>query len=115
MELIANRLLIIDRGRKVVEGSMGELMDPERLVVRIGTGDDIAAQSILSTGEWGLRLRPAAGNGLVLDLSREEIPRLVNDLVARKVDILSLEPVHTLEDYFLNLTNARAHVDAPAH
>jgi ABC-type multidrug transport system ATPase subunit len=115
MELIANRLLIIDRGRKVVEGSMGELMDPERLVVRIGTGDDIAAQSILSTGEWGRRMRPAAGNGLVLDLSREEIPRLVNDLVARKVDILSLEPVHTLEDYFLNLTNARAHVDAPAH
>jgi hypothetical protein len=90
-------------------------MDPGRLVVRVGTADDAAAKGVIGSCEWAQRLRPADGNGIVMDLSREEIPRLVSDLVARKVDILSLEPVHTLEDYFLNLTNAQADVDARAH
>ena len=115
MELIANRLLIIDRGRKVVEGSMRELMDPDRLVVRITTRDDIAARAQIAGGAWAERLRNEPGDGLVMDLSREEIPRLVSDLVGMRVDILALEPVHTLEDYFLTLTNARAHVDAGSH
>lgn len=112
MELIANRLLIIDKGRKIVEGSMKELMDPDRLVVRIGTTDDDSAKSLIASGTWGDRLRNDPGEGLVMDLSRHEIPTLVSDLVGMKVDILSLEPVHSLEDYFLQLTNARAHVDA---
>jgi ABC-2 type transport system ATP-binding protein len=115
MELIANRLLIIDRGRKVVEGNMQELMDPQRLVVRIGTADDPAATAKIAAGAWADRMRKGSGNGIVMDLSREEIPRLVSDLVALQVDILSLEPVHTLEHYFLNLTNAQTDVDAGAH
>jgi ABC-type multidrug transport system ATPase subunit len=115
MELIASRLLIIDRGRKVVEGGMHELMDPQRLVVRIGTADDAAAKTAIASGAWVERMRADSGKGIVMDLSREEVPRLVSDMVAMKVDILSLEPLHTLEDYFLNLTNAQTDVDAGAH
>ena len=115
MELIASRLLIIDRGRKVVEGNMGDLMDPQRLVVRVGTADDPSAKAILSSGVWSERMRNAMGDGIVLDLSRDEVPRLVAHLVDMQVDILSLEPVHTLEHYFLNLTNAQTDVDAGAH
>lgn len=115
MELTANRLLIVDRGRKVVEGTVKELMDPDRLVVRIGTTDDAEAVRRIGESPWADRLRRDAGDGLAMDLNRAEIPGLVSALVALEVGVQSIEPAHSLEDLFLQLTKPPAHVDAGKH
>jgi ABC-type multidrug transport system ATPase subunit len=43
IELIANRIIIIDRGKKIVEGYAAELLDPAKTIVQIETADNVIA------------------------------------------------------------------------
>ena len=110
MELIANRMLIIDRGKKIVEGLVRELVDPGKLVLEIGTTDDAACYQKLSASAWSNQLRPLQSGRIMMDLSRDEVPDLVKALVGMDVLVRSLKPVNTLEEYFLSLTKENEHV-----
>ena len=48
MELIADSMLIIDKGKKVVEGKVNELFDPAETIVELKTTDIDAAWEKLS-------------------------------------------------------------------
>ncbi len=48
MEQVANRMLIIDKGKKIVEGSVRELVDPAKLVLEVETTDNIACRQKLA-------------------------------------------------------------------
>ncbi len=47
MELVANRMLIIDKGKKMVEGALGNLLDPESMIVEL---EVLNAQMTASNG-----------------------------------------------------------------
>jgi len=113
MEQIANRMLIIDKGKKIVEGAVRELVDPAKLVLEIETSDNIACRTKLETTLWDEHVRKSAFAGkLILDISRDEIPLLVRQLVEMEVQIISLKPVNSLEEYFLSLTKEKTYVEA---
>jgi len=40
IELVANRMIIIHKGKKIVEGKVAELLDPSRSLVQIETGNN---------------------------------------------------------------------------
>ncbi|MEP6676188.1 MAG: ABC transporter ATP-binding protein [Ferruginibacter sp.] len=111
IELIANRMLIINRGKKMAEGNVAELMDPAQTIVTVTTTDDAAAKEKLLPGVWSPLLIPAE-KGLKLRMDKKQIPALTEMLVKMDVGILSVEPKHSLEDYFLSLTNEHGHVEA---
>jgi ABC-type multidrug transport system ATPase subunit len=113
MEQIANRMLIIDKGKKIVEGSVRELVDPARLVLEIETTDNADCYKKLESSLWKEHLRKS-GNAvkLLVDIARNEIPFLVKQLVEMDVQIISLKPVNSLEVYFLTLTKEKAYVEA---
>jgi ABC-type multidrug transport system ATPase subunit len=116
MEQIANRMLIIDKGKKIVEGSVRELVDPAKLVLEIETADNDSCRTKLETTLWYEHLRKTAYSGkLVMDISRDEIPLLVRQLVEMDVQVISLKPVNSLEEYFLSLTKEKAYVDVVAN
>src|SRR5436190_1968890 len=51
MELIADSMLIIDKGKKIVEGKVNDLFDPAETLVELKTTDDIAAwQKLQASG-----------------------------------------------------------------
>lgn len=106
MELIANRMVIIDRGRKVVEGECRTLLDPERQVVHLETLDDEQARALLASSRWAAHVEDDAQGRIRLALDRAEVPQLVRDLAAMGVSVLALRPTNRLEDYFLSLTQA---------
>jgi len=106
MELIANRMVIIDRGRKVVEGECRTLLDPERQVVHLETLDDVQARRILSSSRWASHIEDDPQGRIRLGLDRSEVPQLVRELSDMDVQILALRPFNRLEDYFLSLTQA---------
>src|SRR5882757_8740266 len=47
MELIANRMLIIDKGKRVIEGKVTELFHPGQTLVELDTGDPALTEEIL--------------------------------------------------------------------
>lgn len=106
IELMANRMVIIDRGKKVVEGNVRELVDPQDRVVHLETEDDTTALIKIRRSAWAGRLVEDKAPELVMKLSSEEIPDLVAFLVAEGIRLLSLRPVNRLEEYFLSLTHA---------
>ncbi|MEP6582634.1 MAG: ABC transporter ATP-binding protein [Ginsengibacter sp.] len=111
IELIANRILIIHKGKKIVEGSAKELLDPSKTLVEIHTTDDKSAKDILSDSKWSPNLKTVKAEKILLQMDKTNIPALVNYLVQNHIGILSAEPRHSLEDYFLSLTTPGIHVE----
>lgn len=112
MEQIANRMLIIDKGKKIVEGSVRELVDPAKYVLEVETTDNSACRQKLAATQWLEHLRKDRTDKLVLDIARDEIPLLTRNLVEMNIQIISLKPVNSLEEYFLSLTKDKAYVEA---
>lgn len=110
IELVANRMLIIHQGKKMVEGEVSELMDPSRSLVRILTANDAAAKETIRQTRWGSFLQP--GDEVQIKMSKEDVPGLIEVLVNHQVQILSVNPMHSLEDYFLSLTTSPGHVES---
>lgn len=108
MELIADSMLIIDRGKKIAEGKLSDLLNPADTLVKIEAINEEGAKAILQQSQWNKNLQDL--DGIVLKMHRNAIPELTRFLVESSVDIVSVEPRHSLEDYFLSLTTSHQHV-----
>jgi len=112
MELIANRMLIVDKGKKIVEGEVKELFDPAETLVGLETVDSAVAAGVLDRSGWKPYLQGRQGEKFLLKMDKMLIPALTRDLVQEGVQVLAIEFRHSLEDYFLSLTTANQHVEA---
>ena len=105
MELVADSMLIIDKGKKVAEGKMNELFDPAATIAELKTTDDQAAfekLQHLNPANYTVALKDGC---ILLQLHRNDIPGLVKQLVQMEIGVISLNSKHSLEDYFLKLTS----------
>jgi ABC-type multidrug transport system ATPase subunit len=103
IEIIANRILIINKGKKVVEGDAASLLDPAKTIVQVDTTNNEVTKNILAGTSWAAKLQ-ASGGPVKIQMNRSEIPQLIKELSLQGVEILSVQPRHSLEDYFLSLT-----------
>ncbi|MDQ6609425.1 MAG: ABC transporter ATP-binding protein [Bacteroidota bacterium] len=110
IEMIADSLLIIDKGRKVAEGKSSELLHPSETLVLLETDNDDRTKAILQGSQWDNYLQQEAAN-ITLKMHRDVVPQLNNFLVQNNIAVFALRSKHSLEDYFLSLTTANQHVD----
>lgn len=110
IELIADSMLIIDKGRKVAEGKVADLLNPADTLVKIEAVNEPETSVILKESQWNKKLQE--GPELILKMHRNEIPELTKFLVHNYVEVISVQPKHSLEDYFLSLTTSNQHVAA---
>ncbi|MBO9684399.1 MAG: ABC transporter ATP-binding protein [Flavisolibacter sp.] len=110
IELIAASMLIIDQGRKIAEGKVADLLNPADTLVEIDTRDNHAARTSLQQSQWSERMQ--ASDKIILKMHRKDISELTKFLVGQNIGVLSIQPKHSLEDYFLSLTTANQHVAA---
>ncbi len=112
MELIADSMLIIDKGKKVVEGKVNELFDPSATIVQLKTTDNTAAYEKLERSELKKILSEKRSDSIILKLHRNEVPALLKNLVQMNIDVISMDSRHSLEDYFLSLTTGQQNVES---
>ena len=110
IEVVANRMIIIHKGQKIVEGNVSTLLDPADTVVEINTTDNDAAFQQLQNTSWQSHLQKN-NKTLRLKMNKTDVPKIVETLTGMQVDILSIQPRHSLEEYFLSLTNNDTHVE----
>jgi len=113
VEQIATRMIIIHKGKKVVEGSVDELLDPAHTVVEVQTTDDNRTAQFLASTKWNAYLQP--GNQIQLMMNKDLVPELIRELVSNNVQVLSVNSSHSLENYFLSLTTQPGYVEAFAN
>jgi ABC-2 type transport system ATP-binding protein len=111
IELIANRMLIIDRGKKIVEGPVKELFDPSKMIIELQTVDAGKTMEVIGKSGWKALLRRQEQGRFIFEMNKTDIPQFTTELVQEGVQILLIQPRHSLEDYFLSLTSPNQHVE----
>lgn len=111
VELIADSMIIIDKGKKLVEGKVNELFDPSETVVEVKTINDEIAWEKLKASQLGQFILSKRNDAVLLKLHREQVPVVMKEMVQMDIGILSFHSKHSLEDYFLSLTTANQHVE----
>ncbi|NCI45487.1 ABC transporter ATP-binding protein [Sediminibacterium soli] len=111
IEQVATRVLIIDKGSKVTEGTASALFDPAQTIVALQTFDNDYAWRQLQLSVWSGHLQQQRGDAILLKMDRNAIAQFNRDLVDLDIQLLSLQPRHSLEDYFLQVTSGNQHVD----
>jgi ABC-type multidrug transport system ATPase subunit len=106
VEQIANRMLILDKGKAIAEGSVQELLDPKDVRVLLHTTNDEQAMKVLNNSSFHHVLKEKNEKGLFLYMDTVRIPQLNRFLVEAGVEVLSLESRSQLEHTFLKLTHA---------
>jgi ABC-2 type transport system ATP-binding protein len=104
MELIADSMLIIAKGKKVAEGSMKELLNPVKTQVELITDNKEQSLAIIKGSPWSTYLLNNTNGYILLEIDKTSIPDLNRMLVEKGINVISLRPKHSLEDYFLALT-----------
>ena len=104
IEQISDRLLILDKGRKIVEGSIPELVDPANALIELKTSDNDHCYKLLKGAvEWNAFLNEHTNGHVMLKLPVQKVPSLVAYLVKEGVEVYSLRQQNSLEAYFLSL------------
>jgi ABC-type multidrug transport system ATPase subunit len=113
IELIASRMIIINKGEKIVEGKVDDLLDPAHTVVDIESTDNLSAAKKLLESRWATYIQRS--KPLQLMMNKEDVPQMINDLVEMNIRLLSVSSSHSLENYFLSLTTNPGHVESFAN
>ena len=108
IELVANRMIIIDKGSAIVEGNVNELLNANNLKVTFEVNDTEKTKSILNNTSWINKIESSANNKIVFSLTNDEIPKLNCYLVENSIEVSAVIPARSLEQYFLNITEKGA-------
>ena len=104
IELIATRMIIINKGEAKVEGAVEDLLNEEKFKVKIEVNDIKKSIAIIQNTKWQQNYLSAENNRLVFELDKQNIPELNKYLINNNIDVSAIVPMRSLEDYFLKIT-----------
>lgn len=104
VELIATRMIIINKGKAQVEGTVDELLNAEILSVTFEVDEIEKAIDLINNSQWKLILKNTIKNELLFEMKKNEISELNKFFVQNEINVNAVIPVRSLEDYFLKIT-----------
>ncbi len=102
IEQIANRILIIHKGKKITEANTTDLINPSITMVTVkclATN----ANSIIAQSKFATALKEVNNHDYVFEIQAGQQTELIKNLIDNQMQIDSFNPTHSLENYFLNL------------
>jgi ABC-type multidrug transport system ATPase subunit len=111
IELIADDMVIIDRGKAMVQGPVRQLLSDQDLSVVIECNTPVRVQDIVETKFPGSFSKILSDSAIEIALSHDKLPQMAREIVSEGVLLYSLEYKRRLEDYFLKLTQNAGHAE----
>ncbi len=105
IEIIANRMVIINNGKSIIEGEVSQLLNTEELIVNIEVNNLQTAENIIRNGFKNIQIVSGDVNHLQLSINKTQVPALNKALVENGVEVYSIESKRKLEDYFIKIIN----------
>lgn len=104
IEQVADRMIIINKGKKIVEGKVDGLLNGNEILMSLEVSDIPKAKKILGdfTDYDQIDIRD---NKLYFSSAKDQIPLIMKKLLSEDIDIYSATPARTLEDYFIKITS----------
>lgn len=103
IELIANRMIIINKGETIVQGNVAELLNSQDLIVLFSVNDVETARQIILKSKYSNCFNSISSNGILLNSEPDSIPEINKLFCANGILVSSIEKKRKLEDYFLKL------------
>ncbi len=114
MELMADCMLILDKGKNVAEGPVKQLFDTSSMQVSCEIRNLPLVAEKIRLSSWSNSIHRIKGHTVFFKMNQQEIPQLLKDLISMDAEVVAMQPVQSLEEYFLSLTTANQHVDPVA-
>ena len=111
IEQVATRILIIDKGKKLVEGEAATLFDPAKTIIEIQTANNENTLLKLHESQWEQYIQPGLENLIKLKMHKKLLPELHQWMVLNGIEIISIIPRNSLEDLFLQVTSGKNYVE----
>jgi len=108
IEQMATRMIIIHKGRKIVEGPVAELLNPHETLMQVSIVPDERIAVALQQSAWQSFLQSQSPGSFTLKMHPQDVPALNQWLVANGAQVQQLQARHSLEAYFLTLTHDAA-------
>ena len=102
IEKIANRMIVINKGQKIIEGDVGQLMSSESIKLSIKTTSNKEIENFFNSRDIGY---DSNDDLYTISWLENNIDQLVKELHDNNISIFEIKQLKTLEEYFLNLTN----------
>jgi ABC-type multidrug transport system ATPase subunit len=110
VEQVCNRVAIIDHGRLLYQGAIGDLVARDK-IVKLTVDRHEEAYQLLSS-DPSLSVSPSGDQSLYVKMTDQQIPSINALLVERGFRVMELSPQsETLEQVFLRLTRPHAGTD----
>lgn len=106
VESMASSMAIINKGKTLVQGKVNDLLDKAQTRVYIETGK-LSDNLLIESTEY-FKLRNINDNKIELDALKSDIPKIIDYLRNKEVEIFSVNSVNSLEEYFINLTGEKS-------
>lgn len=106
VEVIASRMIIINKGKTIVEGTVEDLLNSETMKVSFEVDSLEKAKQSIHYSMWAENLKTTEKNNLIFEMKQEEISALNKYLVENDIEVYSIVPTRSLENYFLKITEA---------
>jgi ABC-type multidrug transport system ATPase subunit len=104
VELIASRMIIINKGAAQVEGTVEELLGSDKISVSFEVEQIENALEIIKNSQWQTSFKSSAKNEIAFNLTKNETAELNKFLIEKGISVSAVIPVRSLEDYFLKIT-----------
>jgi len=106
IELIANRMIIINKGETIVQGSVAELLNAQDLIVSFTVNDVELSKRLLSESSFSKDMDSFSSSTVLIHTAQENIAHINKLLCDNHVLVSAIETKRKLEDYFLKLIAA---------
>jgi ABC-type multidrug transport system ATPase subunit len=104
IELVANRMIIINKGATKVEGFVKDLLDSKNIKVSFEVDNIELAQNLISSSGWQNKFDSQNENLFIFNMAGEDISGLIKYFVEKGIKLSAVVPTRSLEEYFLKIT-----------
>lgn len=103
IEMIANRMVIINKGKSIIEGDVNELLNSSEMMVKFSCEEperfcDVMSKEFSNISEFNV-----TASEIEFEINREEISKINAFMVNQKIKISGIEHKRKLEDYFIKM------------
>ena len=101
IEKIANRMIVINKGKKIVEGNVTQMMNNDVMKVSFKSDNQEELTSFLNEEKLDFKIN---NDNIIVPVNEDDISQLINRITSNKINLKEVKQLRTLEELFLDLT-----------
>jgi ABC-2 type transport system ATP-binding protein len=105
VEAVATHLVLMNRGRCLVQGLTSELLSQQDRKIHLEVDDAAAAKQCLSSWLSADKIHQSDTRRIELSVNQEELPLIHKMLVENGISVYAMDSRQKLEDYYMRILN----------